>query len=69
MRPTLSGGFVVAGVEGGGKSRRRIGDVSVEMAAPPPVREHSHAQDQYHAQQQGAHEARVDRHTGVWGQR
>lgn len=45
--PTLSGRFVVARVEGGSESGRRIRDVSVEMAASTAICEHSHAQYQY----------------------
>lgn len=67
--PTLSGRLVIARVEGGGESRRRVGDVSVEMAASTAICEHSHTQHQDHTQQQGPHQTGVDRYTHTWGQR
>ena len=66
---TLSGRLVVSWVEGGGESRRRVRDVSVEVAASAAVRQHSDAQHQYHAQQQGPHQTSVDGHARTRGQR
>lgn len=58
--PTLSWRLVVARVEGGGEGRGGVRDVAVEMAASTAVRQHSHAQHQYNAQQQRSHQACVD---------
>lgn len=69
VEPTLSGGLVVAWVEGRSESRRRISDVSMEMAASAAVCQHSHAQHQNHTQQQGPHQTGVDRDTRTWGER
>lgn len=65
---TLSGGLVVAGVEGGGERGRGVGDVPVEMAASAAICEDSHAQHHYHAEQQGHHQAGVHRYAHTWGQ-
>lgn len=65
---TLSGGLVVARVEGSRESGRGVGDVPVEVAASAAVCEHSHAQHQDDAEQQRPHQTGIDRYAHTRGQ-